>query len=232
MFRFKMFLAATMVFVSVSGAAQAEDQRRITMTGTASIAVKPDIIRITAGVMVQEDKAADAFRIMSDQLNQVADVLSREGIAPADIQTSDLSLGARYGNDVRNQYGEAIVVGYTASSALTVVVRELDRAGDIVEVLVTQGANQINGFAFDISDSSDAAEAARLAAIRDAMAKTLLYTQAADVQAGDIVSIVETGGHVSRPQPMNGMADMMRSVPIAGGTLSVSASVQVVTALE
>ena len=229
--RMMILIMITALIVGVSGRANAETLRTISMNGTASVSVKPDIIRITAGVMVQETEAADAFRIMSEQLNEVADVLSREGIVPADIQTSDLTLGERYGRNPQDLNGDNIVVGYTASSALTVVVRDLDRAGDIVEILVTRGANQIRGFAFDISDSSAALEDARLGAIRDAIAKTALYTDAAQVKAGGILSIVETSGHVNRPQPMSGMADM-RSVPIAGGSLSVTASVQIVTALE
>lgn len=229
--RMMIFMAITALIVGFSGYANAETPRTISMNGAASISVKPDIIRITAGVMVQETQAADAFRIMSDQLNSVADVLSREGIAPADIQTSDLTLGERYGRNQQDPNGNNIVVGYTASSALTVVVRDLDRAGDIVEILVTHGANQIRGFAFDISDPTEALKTARLAAIRDAIAKTALYTEAANVKVGDILSIAETSGQVNRPQPMAAMADL-RSVPIAGGSLSVTANVQVVTAVE
>jgi uncharacterized protein YggE len=230
--RFIAFIVAATLVVGVSGQLSAETLRTITMTGTGSVAVKPDILRITAGVTVHETEAADAFRVMSETLNTVADVLSEAGIAPIDIQTSQLTLGERHGRDPQNPNGQHIVIGYTASSALTVVVRDLDRGGDIVDVLVTRGANQIRDFSFDIADSTEQLEQARLAAVRDAIAKTALYTQAAQVKSGDILTIVETSGHVNRPQQMSPMADMARSVPIAGGSLTVTASVNIVTAIE
>ena len=223
--RILFFIVITALIVGVAGRVDAETPRTISMSGTASISVKPDIIRITAGVMAQDSKAADAFRGMSDQLNEVADVLSREGIESEDIQTSDLTLGERYGR------GNNEISGYVASSALTVVVRDLDRAGDIVDILVSRGVNQIRGFAFDISDPSEELEAARLEAIRDAIAKTTLYTDAAQVKVGDILSIVENAGHVNRPQATFETADL-RSVSIAAGTLSVTANVQVVTEIK
>jgi uncharacterized protein YggE len=230
--RFMILMTAAALIVGVAGQSNAQTPRTMTMNGNASIAVKPDIIRITAGVMVHEKEASDAFRIMSDQLNQVADVLSREGIAPVDIQTSDLTLQERYGQNPLNERSEQIVIGYTASSALTVVVRDLDRAGDMVEVLVTQGANQIRGFAFDISDPTEALEQARLAAVQDAMDKIALYTKAAGITAGEVLVFHETSGHLNRPQAKSHLEDMSRSVPIAGGSLSVTASVSIVTEIE
>ncbi|MBB5722733.1 hypothetical protein FHS72_002363 [Loktanella ponticola] len=225
-------VAALVFAVGLSGQANADETRTITMTGEGSVAVKPDILRITAGVTVHETEAADAFRIMSDTLNQVADVLGENGIAPIDIQTSQLTLGERYGQNRENLNAEQVVIGYTAASSLTVVVRDLDQAGDIVDVLVTRGANQIRGFEFDIADPSEALEQARIAAVQDAIAKTALYTEAAQVKAGDILTISETAGSVDRPQQMFDMAAMGRSLPVEGGSLSVSARVSIITEIE
>lgn len=224
-------MAALLLVVGFSGAATAQDRPEITVVGNGTITAKPDILRIMVGVVAHADQASDAVRMMSDDLAQVLAVMSDEGLPPADIQSSGLRLSERYSND-RDYDAPPKVVGFTAQSDVTVIVRDLDRAGGILDRLVAEGANQISSLAFDIDDKAPLLEQARVAAVADAIAKTALYADAANVKAGAIVSISEvtSGGGIARGQMM-AMAEA-RSVPIAAGTLDVTAQVTVVTAIE
>lgn len=216
--------------VGVSGYATAQDSRQISVVGHGSVTAKPDILRIHLGVVAHEDEASAAVSQMGTELTKVMRALSDEGLPPADIQTSGLQLSERY-NDTRNYDEPPKVVGFTASSSVNVVVRDLDRAGEILDRLVSEGANQISGLQFDIADRAPLLEQARIAAIADAMAKTTLYAQAADVKVGPILSISEaTGGGFSGGQVM--AMEAARSVPIAAGTLDVTAQITVVTGIE
>lgn len=229
--RILIVMAAMLFVVGISGAATAQDGPQITVVGNGTVTAKPDILRIMVGVVAHADQASDAVRMMSDDLEQVIAVMGDEGLPPADIQTSGLQLSERYSND-RDYDAPPKVVGFTAQSNVTVVVRDLDRAGGILDRLVTEGANQISGLQFDIDDKAPLLERARVAAVADAIAKTTLYADAANVKAGAIVSISEAsrGGGFERGQ-MLAMADA-RSVPIAAGTLDITAQVTVVTAID
>ena len=50
------------------------------------------------------------------------------------------------------------------------------------------------------------------------------------VTLGAVLSLDESGGY--RPQPMFAQADMARSMPVAEGTMSLGAQVQIVYAIE
>lgn len=213
--------------VGFSGHAIAQE---ITVIGTGTVTAKPDILRIVVGVVAHDAQAATAVDQMSKNLTKVMVALSDEGLPPADIETTGLQLSERY-NDTRNGDEPPKVVAFTASSAVNIVVRDLDRAGGILDRLLSAGANQIGGLQFDIDDKSVLLEQAQIAAISDAIAKTALYARAANVKVGAIMSISEAiigsgynGGSMA-------MAEM-RLVQFAAGTLDVSAQITVVTAIE
>lgn len=213
--------------VGFSGHASAQEIRVI---GTGTVTAKPDILRIVVGVVAHDAQAAAAVDQMSKDLTNLMAALSDEGLPPADIQTTGLQLSERYSAN-RNGDEPPKVVAFTASSAVNIVVRDLDRGGGILDRLLSAGVNQISGLRFDIDDKSALLEQARIAAVSDAIAKTALYAQAANVKVGAIMSISEAtmgGGYNGGPMAMA----EMRSVPIAAGTLDVSAQITVVTAIE
>lgn len=224
-------VAAMLLVVGFSGHASAQERPQITVVGHGTVTAKPDILRIMIGVVAHADQASEAVREMSDDLSQVMAVMSDEGLPPADIRTSSLRLSERYSNN--REYDEPPkVIGFTAQSNVTVIVRDLDRAGGILDRLVTEGANQISGLQFDVEDKAPLLEQARIAAVADAISKTALYADAANVKPGAIISISEAsgGGGFERGQVM-AMAEA-RSVPIAAGTLDVTTQITVVTAIE
>lgn len=231
--RLVCFLVFTVFAVSFSGHAQAQIQAQtqphITVVGTGTITAKPDILRLTLGVSATEDDASLAMRRMSDDLARVMATLSALGLPPADIQTSNLFLSERFDNG--SYSGPRKMVGFTASSNVDVVLRDLDRAGEVIDLLVSEGANQISGIQFDIADKTPLLTQARIAAVVDAQEKTALYAQAARVKAGAVMMISETTNTGFDISPMLAM-DARGSVPIAAGTLDITAQVTVVTAIE
>jgi len=222
------FLAIVVCFGGLPGAATAQASPQISVVGQGSVTVKPDILRITVGVVAHDAQAARAVDQMSTELAKVMRALSDAGLPPADIQTSGLRLSERYAENRNYDEPPKVVgftaqsVGFTAQSTVDVIVRNLDRAGGILDDLVTQGANQISGLRFDIADRAPLLAQARIAAIADAMAKT---------EPGAILSISEASGGGVHGGQFVAMAEA-RSVPIAAGTLDVTAQITVITAIE
>jgi uncharacterized protein len=102
--------------------------------------------------------------------------------------------------------------------------------------VVRGGANNINGISFTNADDQPILDNARKSAVADARRKAELYAAAAGIKLGRVLYINESGGHV--PVPMYRMGGVMgaevaqSAAPIATGEQEMTASVQVVYAIE
>lgn len=198
---------------------------QITVTGQASVAVTPDMATISLGVTTIGATASAALAANSAAVQAVMDRLTAAGIEARDIQTSNLSISPNYSSYDSNQVPQ--IQNYTASNMVTVVIREIDRTGAVLDQVVQDGANTLNGLTFGLAEPRPAEDEARKAAVADAKARATLLATAAGVTLGPIVSISEGGG-VMPPLPMYKMDMAAAPVPVAGGTLDISSSVTVV----
>lgn len=223
------FLASAFALTALAlpGLALANDApRTLTVSGTGSVALVPDMVTVTLGVHHEAPTAQEALQKMSEALGPVLAHLAESGVAERDIQTSGLSLGP-----VRvYPEGEAPrLTGYTASSTVSVRLRELDAVGAVLDSVIGEGANELSGISFSLADPAAAENEARRAAVMDARARAETYAEAAGVSLGEVQSISESGG--GGPMPV---AYAMReaSVPVAAGEIEISASVTMVYAIE
>ncbi|HMR51298.1 MAG TPA: SIMPL domain-containing protein [Amaricoccus sp.] len=213
------------------GAAGAEEPpRRITVTGSAEVEAVPDIATVSAGVETQAPEAAAALAANATAMNAVFAALEAAGIARADVQTSRLSLDSIWEN--RNDGGAPKVVGFQASNMVTVTVRDIARLGAVVDAVTAAGGNRIFGVDFAVDEPREQIDAARERAVADARAKAELYAVAAGVTLGAVLSISESGGSGPSPAPVFARAEAMADTPVAEGTVTLGASVEVVFAIE
>lgn len=200
----------------------------ISATGEASRT--PDIATMSTGVVTQAADANAAMRDNAVQMDRMMAALRTAGIAARDIQTSGINLNPQY------KYAEnmpPVIVGYQASNTVNVKVRELAKLGKVLDTLVAQGANQINGPSFGIDKPEAAFEEARLAAVKKAQAQAQTYANALGLQVKRIISISEGGASLPRPVPMMRMmaaadAGYAKETSVAPGESSVSVSVEMV----
>ena len=116
--------------------------------------------------------------------------MKQAGIADRDIQTSALTLGPQY-RYVENQ--PPAITGYQATNSVAIRFRDVARAGAILDALVAEGANQIDGPTLAIDKPDAALDEARADAVRRARARADLYAAAAGMTVVRIVSIAEAG---------------------------------------
>jgi hypothetical protein len=205
-----------------SGAAADTAPGGVTVVGTGSTRVTPDRASFAFGTVSQASTAAAALDAGTAAVNRVIAALQRAGVAKADLQTSEVSVSARW-----NETGDAIV-GYTASNTVTATVRKLGDAGDVIDAAVAAGANQVWGPNLLASDQSAAYRDALKAAVADARAKAQALAAASGVTTGAITSISEVGAPA--PMPMGAARDSV--VQIEPGTQQITASVSVTFALS
>jgi uncharacterized protein YggE len=224
-------LAASLVGTAAAPAqAQPTDDgetlRTLSVTGTGRVNAVPDVADVSLGVFEQAKEAAEASQQAAASMDAVVQTLLAMGIDEKDIQTTSISLNARY--DWNQE--PAQIVGWEASNMVNVTVRDVEAVGDVVDTVVEAGANQINGISFRVDDPAEAQALARTAAVKDAEAKAQQLATDAGVEIVGIVSISESGGQQPQPiymarEEMAFAADAGASTPVLAGEVELSISV-------
>ena len=208
--------------------------RVLSVVGEGEVRGAPDMATVTLAVVSEGAAAREALDANSASMTAILEALKAGGIATRDLQTSGFSIEPRYSQPPRNFNGETPfepkIVGYTVRNSITVRIRELPRVGEILDQVVTLGANSISGPAFAVAEPQTLEDEARRAAVADARRKAELYATAAGVSLGPVARIEENAGPRPRPMPMGAMARMSAeadSVPVEGGELTYRAEISV-----
>lgn len=224
------FVLAVAALVGVAQPQQARGQeadgpdRSITASGLGSVTTVPDRAHFSFGVQAQSRTASQVLEAADAQLTRVVAALRSAGIAQADIQTEQISLSPRTSED------GVQIVGYVAVSSVSVRVRNLDRAGPVVDAAVGAGANQVYGPSLTRSDQEAVYRSALKAAYADARAKAQALAEAAGVTLGAMTSTVEGGA--SAPMPLAAGRAEDAKATIEPGTQEIQASVSVTFAVS
>lgn len=227
---FSIIGVVSALMMPLAALADAPQGRVITVSGVGVSEAAPDMAVITLGAVHQAETAKEAMDLVSGDVSRLLESLRAQGIEARDLQTSSLSLRQitddRYSSSKRG--GEII---FEARNTVTVRVRDLDRLGALMGTALEQGANNFRGLRFDIQEPKPLQDAARTAAVKDAMDKARQLADAAGVTLGPVQSISEysRGG----PQPVMEMAAMRSSadMPIAAGEVGLSVEVNMVIAI-
>jgi uncharacterized protein YggE len=160
----------------------------------------PDLATIRAGVVSQSPTAAAALTDNAQRMAKVLAALKRAGVAPRDVATSSVQLAPQY-RYADNQ--PPVITGYQATNTVSVRFRDVAKSGTILDALVAEGSNQIDGPNLSIDKPETALDEARTDAIAQARRRADLYAKAAGLRVSRIVSIAESGQDTGgSPQPM------------------------------
>ncbi len=205
------------------------DSTLLSVSASADATRIPDVATISTGVVTQATDANAAMRSNATQMDKVMTAIRKAGIAERDIQTSGISLNPQY------KYTENVpplITGYQASNTVNVKVRDLAKLGKVLDTLVEQGANQVNGPSFEVDKPDEAYDEARVGALKKAQARATTYANALGLKVRRIVSISEGGASFPRPMPMIRMqaadAGMAKETSVAPGESTLSVSIDVV----
>ena len=195
----------------------------------------PDLAVFSAGVTTQAKTAAAALAENAERMNAVIAALKASGIAERDIQTSNLSVNPVYGqprsDENGNMSGEPVIMGYQASNQVEVKQRKIGNYGKTIDTLVSAGANQVSGPAFQLDNADAASDEARIDAMKKARARADLYAGAAGLKVKRILTISESGGYAPQPMVMYARAEAMSAKaapsPVSAGELQIGANVTV-----
>ncbi len=211
-----------------------QPETTLDLTVTASSKRVPDIATVSVGVQANAKTASEAMAGQARAMNAMFDALSAAGAAPRDMQTANLTLYPEMDYVTINEDNgvvrqESRLRGYVASNQLTLIVRDLEKLGGLLDTLVGVGSNTINGVAFSLDDPSAAQNEAREMAVKEALARAELYARASGLRVGRIVTISE---QMTYDVPMavsvtSSRAQSDAPTPVAAGEVGYSSTVTV-----
>lgn len=232
-------LCAVVLFASLSPlAAQdiAPAARRATLTvsGEGTANAVPDMATLSSGVVSEGKTAREALDANSSAVAAMIAAIKAGGVEARDISTSGFSVQPRYAPPKKDSPDSPHISGYQVNNTVSVRLRDLAKLGDLLDQLVSTGANQIGGIAFDIADPAKLEDAARVAAVKDARHQAEIIAEAAGVRLVRVVSIAGEAGPRPMPRMMMAAPAMMKSdsVPVEAGETQIRAGVTLTYEIE
>jgi len=173
------------------------DGTLLDITATGKTTRVPDLATIRAGVVTQAPTAAAALSDNANRMSAVLSALKRAGIQPRDVATANVSLQPQYRYEDNKP---PVITGYQATNTVSIRFRDIAKSGAILDALVAQGANQIDGPNLSLDQPDAALDEARVDAVKRAQARAQLYAKAAGLSVSRILTIAE-GGEIAGPPP-------------------------------
>lgn len=252
---FGLLLTSLIVFAAQAfaggTAAYASDvvnKRSISVSGTYTVKVAPDIAYIDIAVRTFNVDAIKAQDENKNKMNRVMDQLKKLGIQEKDIRTVDYRIQPRYewtNIEIKNNQGtieskrEQILVGYEVINNIKVTVNDLQKIGTILDLTVKEGINEANNITFDLSEATKTAK--YLEALKGAVkngeekAKTIAGLYGISLSVPSVIN--ESEAYFPSPIRYTGLEKASgggvaynegSSTPISGGEMEIRANVSII----
>lgn len=215
---------------------QAVDLPLITVAATGEVQSKPDMATIGTGIETQAPTAREAMAQNAAKMEKLVSAMVKAGIERKYIRTSSINLNARYDYSTSREGQPPRFLGYQASNQVQVEIRDLDRVGELIDTMVANGANNLNGPSFGFKDDAALLMQARGKALKAAKERADYYAAQAGYRTVRLVSITEGGGgQMPFPMPvamMEAKQDSGARTVVEPGQLSTSVSLNVQYVME
>lgn len=221
---FRALLASTALVLAATPAFAEDIQPRLSLTASADVQLAPDFATVQSGVVTRADTAQQAMQANARAMTAVFEALRRAGVTGNDVQTSQLSVSPVYADRREPNESQLAIIGYETRNTVAARVHDTSRVGNVIDAMVSAGANNIQDVSFGADNTDAAMDQARRAAIAALLARANLFADAAGFELCGILNMSEA---YARPP----VAMMMRasvedaSTPVAAGELTLTASV-------
>jgi len=218
-------------------------QTGIWVSGEGKVMATPDVVLLNLGIESSKPTVAEAQAAAAEAMDKVMQALKDQGVDEEDIQTQyfNISEDRRWIETLPDKEGKEEIVGYRVTNIVTVKLREISKAGAIIDSVVTAGGDltRINSIAFSVDEPRPYYEDARDLAVEYAQAKAQQLADKAGVKLGKVTYMTE-GSYYSGSIYRNyyvGDSGMVVPAPaaietaISAGELEITATVQIAYAI-
>ncbi len=206
-----LFLALALAL----GVTSALADQTVTVTGTGEVYVDADTAVVSIGVSLQKKDALTAQSEANKIIAKIREALTGAGFSDEDINTGYINLYPVY--DYMSESER--IVGYSASSTLSVKVTDIARVGEAIDLSFGAGANTLDGISFSVSDDTAARTAALKEAVANAQAKAAVLAEAAGLGSLAITSVQESGTYAYTGSSFNTISAKGISLDESGATV-------------
>jgi uncharacterized protein len=205
-----------------------ETKRTLSAAGQGTVKASPDIAYVTLGVITENTNAKTTQQSNAAAMDKITAAVKAAGIKSEDIKTVNYSIYPKY--DYQKDTGESKITGYTVNNSIQVTVRDITKAGNIIDLAAQNGANTSSQISFGLSNYEKYYNEALKLAVETAKNRAATMADALGLKLGSPASVTENGGYA--PPPIHygfngGIAKAEDSVatPISAGSLEIQASV-------
>jgi uncharacterized protein YggE len=187
--------------------AQADDAgRTVSVDGKASIMVAPDLAHVSMAVQARSLDLGQARERVVDVTRDFLDFCREQGIDPASIRTTGLTIHPQYRwNEEANRQE---LQAYLVRRQLDVEITDLEQLGTVIEGATDVGVNEVSQPRLASSREDELHREALAAAARDARANATVIAETLGVSLGPVVEITAHRQPGLRPVPMMQRAQM------------------------
>lgn len=200
--------------------------RTVAVTGYGEIKIKPDTVVIATGVDSGDPVIGLALESNSSTMDAIFQGLADIGVTRESIETSNYNVYLHRPYNSTEEEEE-----YRVSNSISIKIKNLDLVDVIIDLLISLGANKINGVYFTFEDHEGFTMELQKLAMKDAEAKAKHLAELSGMKLGRVVSISENAGDKAGNMAYI-MATPMKSSNIESGMETIKLSYSVVYELE
>lgn len=211
----------------------------ISVSGQGEATLVPNVSEIRFSVSKKTAKMSDAQSYVATTSNKAIESIKSFGVSEKDIKTESYTTYPVYEwqqtKTICTEFtcppsGKQILTGYQSTQTILIKVREIDKAGDIVDALGKIGVTSIDGPNFTIDDKTAVESVARREAIKDAEEKAKTLAKDLGVKLVRITSFSENNGGATPlyfAKEMSAQADVSKGTNFSEGEQKVTSNVTI-----
>lgn len=166
-------------------------ERTITIQGIGKVTAKPDIAVTSMGMISSAKTVSEAQQKNTTIMNKLIEKLKALGIDAKDIQTTNYNIYPQY--DYLQDKGQ-VLRGYEVNQSVTIKIRDLTKANQVLALAGEVGTNNVSGLQFTIDDDEVYKVEARKLALDKIAEKAKTLTRLLGVKVVGVVSYNEYEG--------------------------------------
>jgi hypothetical protein len=169
----KTVMIGTVLWLALAGVALSQqppgigDQAKITVTGEATVNVKPDKIVLVLGIDTSDADVVVAKRKNGELMKKAVEIAKGCGVQEKQIQTDYLSIEPRW----KDGYDRENFLGYFVVNTLMVTLSDVEQLDRLITSALQAGINRINGIDYQTTEFKKYREQARELALKAAKEK-------------------------------------------------------------
>ena len=173
------------------GKLEIQPTKSITVIGEAKTQQKTQIAEFNAGVSAVNDNKDVAIAEVNQKIQTIIAAIKTFGIPEKDIKTQNLSVYQSEESYWEEGRQKSRPGQWRVSNNITVTLRDVNKASDLADILVKNGATNVYGPNFSVEDTSQDQATLFDQAIKNAQEKAEIIARSSGGKLGKILTVTE-----------------------------------------